>query len=75
MATTTETIGQGIAGALIATSLFRTLTEKGILTAEEAIDVLNHAISAVKNSVSAEERAALRILKGLHRQLHSWTAL
>lgn len=66
-----DAIGQGIAGALIATTLFRTLIEKGLLTPEDGTAIMNRAIDAVRQSVTDEERAALRILEGLSRQLHT----
>jgi hypothetical protein len=66
-----EPIGQAIAGALIATGLFRTLVEKGVLTADEASGIINRAIAAVRQSASTEEQSALDILKGLQRQLHA----
>jgi hypothetical protein len=63
--------GSAIAGALIATAMFRTLVEKGLLTPEEAARVMNQAANAVRDSAVAEERAAFHILQGLQRQLHS----
>ena len=63
--------GSAIAGTLIATAVFRTLVEKGLLTPEDAADVINQAANALRDSAVAEERAAFHILPGLQRQLHS----
>jgi hypothetical protein len=63
--------GSAIAGALIATAMFRTFVEKGLLTPEDAADVMNRAANALRDSAVAEERAAFHILQGLQRQLHS----
>ncbi len=67
---TTESIGSEIAGSLIATALFQVLVEKGLLTTDEADDVINRAASVVRDSVIPEERAALEILLGLQQRLH-----
>ena len=55
--------GSAIAGALIATAMFRTFVEKGLLTPEEAAGVMNKAANAVRDSAVAEERAAFHILQ------------
>lgn len=67
----TDAIGQALASGLIATALFKTLVEKGVLTPEEGSAVIKRAIAAVRHSVTDEERAALRVLEGLDRQLHT----
>jgi hypothetical protein len=64
-------LDSAIAGALIATAMFRTLVENGLLTPEEAARVMNQAANAMRDSAVAEERAAFHILQGLQRQLHS----
>ena len=53
--------GSAIAGALIATAMFRTFVEKGLLTPEDAADVMNQAANALRDSAVAEERAASNV--------------
>jgi hypothetical protein len=53
--------GSAIAGALIATAMFRTFVEKGLLTPEDAADVMNQAANTLRDSAVAEERAAFHI--------------
>lgn len=68
---TNDPIGQGLAGALIATATFKALVQNGTLRPEEALAIIDNAIGAVRTSVVAEERAAFDILKDMRRQLQS----
>jgi hypothetical protein len=64
-------LGEAIAGSLIATATFRALIEKGVLTGEEGVGIVNRASVAVSDSIRAEERIAFIILEDLKRQLQS----
>ena len=64
-----KSIGTGIAGSLIATSLFRLLVEKGVITADEATTIITRSIDALHLARTDEERAALQILAHVHRKL------
>ena len=66
-----DAVGQGLAGALITTALFRTLIERGLLAPEDGTAILNRAIDAVRRPVTVEDLSALKVLEGLHRQLHT----
>jgi hypothetical protein len=68
---TTDAIGTALAGSLIATSLFRALVEKEVISTAEGSSILNRALNAVKDSSRTEDQAAFRVLTEIYRQLHA----
>jgi hypothetical protein len=65
----TEEIGADIAGSLIATTLLRVLVEKGVLTGNDARNVIDRAVTPVKNSHHTEEQAAYQALLRIRQTL------
>ena len=58
-------IGEEIAGALLATAMFRTLVNKGLLTPDEAAGIIQNALDEVRASNAPDELAARAILAAL----------
>jgi hypothetical protein len=62
-----RTMGNAIAGGVIAVSLMQTLQEKGLLSVDECRGVLGKALRALNPSIGPEEGAAALLIGSLLR--------